>query len=108
MSDSFMVLATKREARRSARSSVRLATTTCLGFRAAKCVAQSSIISPAPRSEEHTSELQSLMRISYAVFCLKKKKYDNNNRYSAQLLKVETKLYTIQNQVRTDTTYTDT
>src|SRR3546814_1870266 len=27
-----------------------------------------------PRSEEHTSELQSLMRISYAVFCLKKKK----------------------------------
>src|SRR3546814_1726824 len=30
-----------------------------------------------PRSEEHTSELQSLMRISYAVFCLKKK---NNSR----------------------------
>src|SRR3546814_6098112 len=30
--------------------------------------------SPKPRSEEHTSELQSLMRISYAVFCLKKKK----------------------------------
>src|SRR3546814_4636837 len=29
----------------------------------------------ANRSEEHTSELQSLMRISYAVFCLKKKKY---------------------------------
>src|SRR3546814_11678486 len=29
----------------------------------------------ATRSEEHTSELQSLMRISYAVFCLKKKKY---------------------------------
>src|SRR3546814_9548156 len=28
---------------------------------------------PPPRSEEHTSELQSLMRISYAVFCLKKK-----------------------------------
>src|SRR3546814_477652 len=31
---------------------------------------------PTPRSEEHTSELQSLMRLSYAVFCLKKK---NNN-----------------------------
>src|SRR3546814_5424574 len=29
------------------------------------------------RSEEHTSELQSLMRISYAVFCLKKKKIEN-------------------------------
>src|SRR3546814_8837913 len=32
------------------------------------------------RSEEHTSELQSLMRISYAVFCLKKKKTDKNNK----------------------------
>src|SRR3546814_8176724 len=31
------------------------------------------------RSEEHTSELQSLMRISYAVFCLKKKKYQQYN-----------------------------
>src|SRR3546814_2281366 len=30
------------------------------------------------RSEEHTSELQSLMRISYAVFCLKKKKQNKN------------------------------
>src|SRR3546814_4350282 len=30
----------------------------------------------ARRSEEHTSELQSLMRISYAVFCLKKKKHN--------------------------------
>src|SRR3546814_7833569 len=32
------------------------------------------------RSEEHTSELQSLMRISYAVFCLKKKKKNNTNK----------------------------
>src|SRR3546814_3572088 len=32
------------------------------------------------RSEEHTSELQSLMRISYAVFCLKKKKTITTNR----------------------------
>src|SRR3546814_3972700 len=32
------------------------------------------------RSEEHTSELQSLMRISYAVFCLKKKKNDTNTQ----------------------------
>src|SRR3546814_5391272 len=31
------------------------------------------------RSEEHTSELQSLMRISYAVFCLKKKKNQKHN-----------------------------
>src|SRR3546814_7318934 len=34
-----------------------------------------------PRSEEHTSELQSLMRISYAVFCLKKK---NNKQHTIQ------------------------
>src|SRR3546814_5130527 len=34
---------------------------------------------PDPRSEEHTSELQSLMRISYAVFCLKKKKYTTHH-----------------------------
>src|SRR3546814_10058214 len=33
------------------------------------------------RSEEHTSELQSLMRISYAVFCLKKKKRKNTNQH---------------------------
>src|SRR3546814_9561221 len=32
------------------------------------------VLAAWPRSEEHTSELQSLMRISYAVFCLKKKK----------------------------------
>src|SRR3546814_7363428 len=32
------------------------------------------------RSEEHTSELQSLMRISYAVFCLKKKKKESRHR----------------------------
>src|SRR3546814_6755836 len=48
-------------------------------------VAHSSCVPEVPtdkgrqlRSEEHTSELQSLMRISYAVFCLKKKK--NNKR----------------------------
>src|SRR3546814_2272251 len=42
-----------------------------------------------PRSEEHTSELQSLMRISYAVFCLKKKNNTkhNNTRHYAQLIK---------------------
>src|SRR3546814_1287172 len=34
---------------------------------------------PHSRSEEHTSELQSLMRISYAVFCLKKKNKTNND-----------------------------
>src|SRR3546814_6529194 len=37
----------------------------------------SKCIAPGLRSEEHTSELQSLMRISYAVFCLKKKNQNN-------------------------------
>src|SRR3546814_3933672 len=39
----------------------------------------------ALRSEEHTSELQSLMRISYAVFCLKKKKYNHHKTYPTRL-----------------------
>src|SRR3546814_4873328 len=38
-----------------------------------------------PRSEEHTSELQSLMRISYAVFCLKKKKYNKMTHQSKNI-----------------------
>src|SRR3546814_7257031 len=37
-----------------------------------------SVAPRRPRSEEHTSELQSLMRISYAVFCLKKQKTQTN------------------------------
>src|SRR3546814_8084789 len=37
-----------------------------------------------PRSEEHTSELQSLMRISYAVFCLKKKTTSTNNKHNVR------------------------
>src|SRR3546814_6149977 len=45
----------------------------------------SATVMPSPgasRSEEHTSELQSLMRISYAVFCLKKKKQEKKNPHS--------------------------
>src|SRR3546814_2372582 len=42
-------------------------------FKDGKCEVWSCL----QRSEEHTSELQSLMRISYAVFCLKKKKHIN-------------------------------
>src|SRR3546814_8554650 len=43
--------------------------------------------SGARRSEEHTSELQSLMRISYAVFCLKKKKIQNKTHKYIKLTK---------------------
>src|SRR3546814_9722584 len=39
------------------------------------------------RSEEHTSELQSLMRISYAVFCLKKKKKQQDTTYKTNIEK---------------------
>src|SRR3546814_2625611 len=39
-----------------------------------KILSAPTSVTGRPRSEEHTSELQSLMRISYAVFCLKKKK----------------------------------
>src|SRR3546814_2016570 len=45
-----------------------------------------SAITMVYRSEEHTSELQSLMRISYAVFCLKKKKYQHNTNNIYQYL----------------------
>src|SRR3546814_1386697 len=44
----------------------------------------------ALRSEEHTSELQSLMRISYAVFCLKKK-----NKHTKKNINKRTHIYTI-------------
>src|SRR3546814_11050196 len=47
---------------------------------AAACRASRALHAAAKeRSEEHTSELQSLMRISYAVFCLKKKKKNTKN-----------------------------
>src|SRR3546814_3129870 len=57
---------------------------------------------PHGRSEEHTSELQSLMRISYAVFCLKKKNNRTKGKVtahtSANLLKTYHKC--LQNKVR--------
>src|SRR3546814_5395022 len=60
------------------------------GFRASvhpsQCVRSASGVLPGrtdQRSEEHTSELQSLMRISYAVFCLKKK--NNTNKSKTQI-----------------------
>src|SRR3546814_10510671 len=45
---------------------------------------EDDIYEASPRSEEHTSELQSLMRISYAVFCLKKKKTNSTNKQKNQ------------------------
>src|SRR3546814_998440 len=45
------------------------------------------------RSEEHTSELQSLMRISYAVFCLKKKQNHNNTNHHIRNKAINTQPY---------------
>src|SRR3546814_4429372 len=55
-----------------------------------------NIITKIPdfRSEEHTSELQSLMRISYAVFCLKQK---NNQNHNSQCLYISTSILNTYN-----------
>src|SRR3546814_4352113 len=50
-------------------------------------IANTSCLLLISRSEEHTSELQSLMRISYAVFCLKKKKITNAEIYILEIYK---------------------
>src|SRR3546814_1695865 len=47
---------------------------------------QARIVLVAKRSEEHTSELQSLMRISYAVSCLKKHIYHTANNHSRKIM----------------------
>src|SRR3546814_949389 len=55
------------------------------------------------RSEEHTSELQSLMRISYAVFCLKKK---NNKNKTPRTVNKKTSIHDKHTQMRTKSTRT--
>src|SRR3546814_5012659 len=52
-------------------------------------VQRSSLPMPSRRSEEHTSELQSLMRISYAVFCLKKKITKHTQTRTKQLKRLK-------------------
>src|SRR3546814_5150745 len=46
---------------------------------------RAGLVADLVRSEEHTSELQSLMRISYAVFCLKKKRQQNTRTRRSQI-----------------------
>src|SRR3546814_1153181 len=46
----------------------------------ARALSAPNLAEPLSRSEEHTSELQSLMRISYAVVCLKEKKHKHKNK----------------------------
>src|SRR3546814_6602863 len=60
---------------RSGRGGYRLASRSFADRKRARCAQRRGPMGPEDwRSEEHTSELQSLMRISYAVFCLKQKK----------------------------------
>src|SRR3546814_3905027 len=60
--------------------------------RASRCATKPPTASRTRRSEEHTSELQSLMRISYAVFCLKKKKNKpSNDSTEHQVNQIQTK-----------------
>src|SRR3546814_2692933 len=63
---------------------------------------------PRARSEEHTSELQSLMRSSYAVFCLKKKneKRTHNNRHTHIHINQNTSTTKYSAPVRLISTYT--
>src|SRR3546814_9993939 len=53
---------------------------------AAAAAAGAGVVPGVGRSEEHTSELQSLMRISYAVFCLKKKKKNKVETHSKRVI----------------------
>src|SRR3546814_4310344 len=58
----------------------------------------SSFVRLSGRSEEHTSELQSLMRISYAVFCLKKKKNKLSTKHNDNNTQRERLKYTQNNK----------
>src|SRR3546814_1299175 len=77
------------------------------GFSKAKQSLDDKIAERGKRSEEHTSELQSLMRISYAVFCLKKKKKKNTKTQNITThIQTRTKQYAryINTQTNSDTT----
>src|SRR3546814_5778352 len=101
--------------------SSRTASSRVAEIRAASSTAASAHATAIPttrRSEEHTSELQSLMRISYAVFCLKKKKnkekiriiqasnekttQDKTNKRSYMYLRKEINNSTTKTQIKTD------
>src|SRR3546814_8075669 len=55
------------------------------------------------RSEEHTSELQSLMRISYAVFCLKKKTSKQRIEQTTMIIQNSTQIHTTKTKTYTET-----
>src|SRR3546814_9302980 len=67
------------------RRSIALTRAGCAGRHEIRAEEPAEHIVGIVRSEEHTSELQSLMRISYAVFCLKKKNKNKNENNTKQL-----------------------
>src|SRR3546814_1779653 len=73
----------KNRAAQSQMSSLAVPVLTCVHDSASLQFAR--ILARIARSEEHTSELQSLMRISYAVFCLKKKKQTKNTNNTTKM-----------------------
>src|SRR3546814_4046651 len=73
------------------------------GRAADQCHARACFPVVTRRSEEHTSELQSLMRISYAVFCLKKKKNTRSEEQTKEMKYLETKSYNVKRYILTHT-----
>src|SRR3546814_10249294 len=79
-----------------------LASMPCAGQASHETVARAlTLLRLTRRSEEHTSELQSLMRNSYAVFCLKKKKRDKQKSHNTYTDKTQNQLYKQLTQLRT-------
>src|SRR3546814_1236667 len=95
---------TERSAQSNALASALAVARRGLRLRSSNCdapIAPARRRSPRLRSEEHTSELQSLMRISYAVFCLKKKKEkQQNKKYTLYMTTQRYKTITDTNQER--------
>src|SRR3546814_8753502 len=98
----------------STRNGCSRATPACCGSRSPRmagagrrrCASASATIARRPvdwRSEEHTSELQSLMRISYAVFCLKKKKKNQKNGIKKEVVDEQTRIHKPIIVIRTQT-----
>src|SRR3546814_1972629 len=78
------------------------------GFQAGADRVRRGLRHAARRSEEHTSELQSLMRISYAVFCLKKKKIKTQITYIKNKHKLSHKDTNIKQRERRQRRHTTT
>src|SRR3546814_8335638 len=93
--------------RSSGRGSAASSAQTSQGARASRIIKPPLNERRPRRSEEHTSELQSLMRISYAVFCLKKKKTKSQELHNKNIMQNVTTTQTTQKKQETATIYRD-